>query len=1338
MEDKEGPLRKRKPVELDPSQPSIKIFRGKSKSSQQYSTDSDDVLQSLLSSIKQAPRPPVYKSQTPDKSLKLSKSNPGDVKYNEYKSNVKYNNPRLEESKKTYGSSPSDSHKLSRASADFDALCASPNKRQRLSSPDPYLDAMDDSLDGLLSTKACDLSLTGMHRQLDPTHELTAIDDANDNIVTAPLSEDIKKDLEFVTDPITGKQHINFYWYDCAEDSYRNPGVVYLFGKVYAASIKQFVSCCVIVRNLKRTCYLLRRKTLDDEGSVEVTHDDVVDEFKSLYAKKLKISDFTCKEVQKLYAFDKEGVPTTGDYVELTYSCRQPTIPPETKGRTFSHVLNLQQSCVEKLILDLNLRGPCWLRIEEPVSSTPPMTWARIEIILNNPEFLTVHEDNINLKKPYLSLLSICMRTYSNPVTKQNEIIAISGIFNKGFYLDKCLSQKDKISGHFCVLAKPPANRELKIPYDFPMALKRYNKTRLEYVDSERDLISKFLDNFMQIDPDLVVGHDILSFDYETLIFRMKSLKIGTWHKLGRVRRSELPTSKTALKSMFSGRLICDVRTSTMELIKARSYDLTELTSHVLKKTRTEYSQADLVESFKSSEGLIRLINATMQDNDYIFSIMVELNVIPLALKITAVTGHIMSRTLLGGRSERNEYLLLHAFHEKGYICPEKFWASNSKNIQKSNKEEKSDEAEADDEKQAATGPIRKKAAYAGGLVLEPKVGYYNNFILLMDFNSLYPSIIQEYNICFSTIKPVIQDGENSEHIADLPNDLDLGAEGILPSELKKLVDRRKQVKELMKSAKNPDQVLMLDIEQKAIKLTANSMYGCLGFEHSRFYAKHLASLVTFKGREILMSTKALVEKLGHEVIYGDTDSLMINTNLSIYDEVISKGIAIKMEINKTFRLLEIDIDGVYRPLLLLKKKNYAGLTVKKLDNGEFVTTQETKGLDTVRRDRAVIAKEAGEHVLSEILSTDKESDTIMDNIHNYLKDLGEKIRENKLPVESYMISKQLNRNPEEYKDTKGLGHVMVAVRHNQDVRKAKKMKSGDTVQYIICDDGTQRPANQRAYQRDEMDENPLLKIDIDYYLCLQIHPVITRFCEPFSSTNAYILAEMLGVEKSTSLHLPRIESKVVQQEAVTSKGDLRYISCKPLSIQCPRCSQLVIIHNKLKNLTNEEISARAMELGVKEIDVRKFKYPLQSCEHCLYKFTLDRNNILKQLLLILRDLTNEFYNSWYVCEDPSCLARSRNMFAKESSDCGLLCDECENSTMRPEISAAEHDLQLKFFRYLLDIHREQEDLKDVDKPSEELVAMYDICKREVEFVLKWSEYNTIDLSKLWQNLSVK
>ena len=157
-------------------------------------------------------------------------------------------------------------------------------------------------------------------------------------------------------------------------------------------------------------------------------------------------------------------------------------------------------------------------------------------------------------------------------------------------------------------------------------------------------------------------------------------------------------------------------------------------------------------------------------------------------------------------------------------------------------------------------------------------------------------------------------------------------------SVIKNLVDRRREVKRLMKSETDAAKLKQLDIRQKALKILANSMYGCLGFENSRFYAKPLAALVTQQGREILQRTVDLSNNMGFEVIYGkslsennvyfhfklfessgDTDSIMVNTQSTELDAVKAIGKKIKTEVNKLYSLLEIEIDGIYKSMLLLK-----------------------------------------------------------------------------------------------------------------------------------------------------------------------------------------------------------------------------------------------------------------------------------------------------------------------------------------------------------------------------------------------------------------------------------
>ncbi len=107
----------------------------------------------------------------------------------------------------------------------------------------------------------------------------------------------------------------------------------------------------------------------------------------------------------------------------------------------------------------------------------------------------------------------------------------------------------------------------------------------------------------------------------------------------------------------------------------------------------------------------------------------------------------IRNKTLNGGRAERNEYILLHEFHRLKYICPDKQWGKKAEAVVK----EENDE----DEKKGGKKGKGKRDKYKGGLVFEPKRGLWDKFILVMDFNSLYPSIIQEYNIDFTTVEPV-------------------------------------------------------------------------------------------------------------------------------------------------------------------------------------------------------------------------------------------------------------------------------------------------------------------------------------------------------------------------------------------------------------------------------------------------------------------------------------------------------------------------------------------------------------------------------------------------------
>ena len=149
------------------------------------------------------------------------------------------------------------------------------------------------------------------------------------------------------------------------------------------------------------------------------------------------------------------------------------------------------------------------------------------------------------------------------------------------------------------------------------------------------------------------------------------------------------------------------------------------------------------------------------------------------------------------------------------------------------------------------------------------------------------------------------------------------------------------------------------------------------------------------------------------EVVYGDTDSIMINSNSRDFSHVMELGNRVKKEINKHYKLLEIDIDGAYKSMLLLKKKKYAALAAERV-GGEVKLKEEFKGLDIVRRDWSNIAKKVGTEIL-QILLHEMEEDVAMAKIHDHLEVVGTKMRGREYRTVDFIIHKALTKAPEQY-----------------------------------------------------------------------------------------------------------------------------------------------------------------------------------------------------------------------------------------------------------------------------------------------------------------------------------
>ena len=230
---------------------------------------------------------------------------------------------------------------------------------------------------------------------------------------------------------------------------------------------------------------------------------------------------------------------------------------------------------------------------------------------------------------------------------------------------------------------------------------------------------------------------------------------------------------------------------------------------------------------------------------------------------------------------------------------------------------------------------------YEGATVIEPKKAFYNEPIATLDFASLYPSIIQGYNLCYSTlVSPNDRAKLRDDQYAVSPSDdCFVTAEtkqGILPQILEEILAALKQAKKDMKAAKDPMEKAVQNGRQLALKVSANSVYGFTGATVGQLPCLAIASSTTSYGRQLLMRTKEYVQShytvengypADADVVYGDTDSVMIKFGAGSVADTMPLAEKAAEEVSRIFpRPILLEFEKVYWPYLLMNKKRYAGL----------------------------------------------------------------------------------------------------------------------------------------------------------------------------------------------------------------------------------------------------------------------------------------------------------------------------------------------------------------------------------------------------------------------------
>lgn len=396
-----------------------------------------------------------------------------------------------------------------------------------------------------------------------------------------------------------------------------------------------------------------------------------------------------------------------------------------------------------------NIMGPCWLKIQDAdFGSLKNASHCKLEVLAEHPNMISSLSDSDNLDAPPLTVLSMAMRTTFNAKDNKQEILSISARIYENVSLSDT-TPADKLPSRTFTLIRPngPA-----FPGGFEQMAKTRKRGLIKTMKQESEMLMFFLAQIDVVDPDVILGHQLEGVDYSVLLSRLREKKIHQWSRLGRLRRTEWPSSigkvggnVFAERQIIAGRLLCDLANEAGKsaMYKCSTWSLTEMCSLYLSgdnMRRDVDNEAALKSWATTKDGLMDYVSHVETDTYFITALALRVQLLPLTKILTNLAGNSWARTLTGTRAERNEYILLHEFHRNKYICPDKQPFKGRQRLEDNNAEEEA-------------GDGKKKDKYKGGLVFEPEKGLYDKFVLVMDFNSLYPSIIQEFNICFTTVE---------------------------------------------------------------------------------------------------------------------------------------------------------------------------------------------------------------------------------------------------------------------------------------------------------------------------------------------------------------------------------------------------------------------------------------------------------------------------------------------------------------------------------------------------------------------------------------------------------
>jgi len=627
------------------------------------------------------------------------------------------------------------------------------------------------------------------------------------------------------------------------------------------------------------------------------------------------------------------------------------------------------------------------------------------------------------------------------------------------------------------------------------------------YFETEKDMLKELIEIIMNYDPDIITGFNVNNFDLPYILDRMKENEV--FASFGRCNKMVVKNQiMSRYKINISGRVMVD----SFEIVKRdfslKRYDLNTVGMELLGEEKEPIKKSQIDKFWKGNQDKFRLlINYCKKDSKLAIDLLLRLNLLDKYIALSRVSGILLQDILDSGETTRIENILLRELNREGFIVPCK-----------------------PTHLEVAKRESSRKIELKGGFVIEPEKGLHSN-VLVLDFKSMYPSLMRTYNICPTTLVT----NENVENAISSPSGAKFAPEnvrkGVVPEILGRLMEERNIVKKEMKKETMTERIRELKAEQQALKIMSNAFYGHFGYPRSKVYSLDIANSITAFGRETIKKTKDHIEKnFGYQVVYGDTDSVMVKVPFDNLDDMKKAGENVAKNVTSVMKgVMELDFEKAFKRFLPLTKKRYAAWCFE-VSNGGWLERMETKGIETVRRDWCDLTSEMIESVLEILL---KEND--IKKAIKHFKKVVDEIVMGKTPIQKLIITKTMTKRAERYD---GIQPHAELVKKIQKRSPAEAPGVGDRIGYVIIKglDLLSKRAEDPVYIIEHG-----LPVDSKYYIENQLLPPLERIFDALGVSKT----ELLGKGKQIDLRALNGLDKKPNEIAEVPSHDVNGFICK-------------------------------------------------------------------------------------------------------------------------------------------------------------------------------------------------